>query len=275
MDSARGIPGFFQATAGALFGFQVTPVEKPRALAVYLPPHGEEMNRCRTLMADQARVLAARGIACTVLDYYGTGDSEGAFCAASWQTWQSDVAVVIEQLQQRFGPLPIMLVGLRLGGLVALDFVNTSPGIVSKLLLIQPVTNGSTYVNQLLRQRMAYLMSNDLPVEGTRELRERVERGESLEIGGYLFGCQLLMTVDSKQLKDMTAVEGLDIIWMEQVSESGKEVSLGSRKAIDQLKAQRNTVDAVTFCDPPLWQLHERDSAPKAVSALAAEEFIW
>jgi exosortase A-associated hydrolase 2 len=275
MDALNATPGFFQASAGALFGFQVTPVEQPRALALYLPPHGEEMNRCRTLMADQARALAAKGIACTVLDYYGTGDSEGAFSAATWDIWQADIASVITQLQQRHGPLPVMLAGLRLGALVALDFANRQPGGVTNLLLIQPVSNGNTYITQLLRQRMAYLMSNELPVESTQELRDRINRGEALEIGGYLFGSELLQTVDAKQMKAMTAVENMDITWMEQVSEPGKDVTAGSHKGIAQLQAQNNRVRAVTFCDPPLWQLHERDTAPQAVSQLSAMEFAW
>jgi len=58
------------------------PADGPVVLLV--PPLFEEMNRCRRLLADLGRALAARGIATVLPDLPGTGDSAAAAPVASW-----------------------------------------------------------------------------------------------------------------------------------------------------------------------------------------------
>ena len=53
------------------------------------------MNRCRAMVALQARAFAALGAGTLVLDPFGTGESSGEFVAASWATWGDDLQRVI------------------------------------------------------------------------------------------------------------------------------------------------------------------------------------
>ncbi|MDZ7782423.1 MAG: hypothetical protein U5K56_05590 [Halioglobus sp.] len=71
-------PGFLGEPGRRHFMLQFVCTGTPKAHIVYLPPFGEEMNRCRAAVAEQARQFAAMGYSCILIDFYGTGDSEGA-----------------------------------------------------------------------------------------------------------------------------------------------------------------------------------------------------
>jgi pimeloyl-ACP methyl ester carboxylesterase len=57
-----------------------------------LPPLFEEMNRTRALLASVMRALAAQGFECWLPDLPGTGESERALAAVSWQDWRDAAA---------------------------------------------------------------------------------------------------------------------------------------------------------------------------------------
>ncbi len=57
-----------------------------------LPPLFEEMNRTRALLASVMRALASRGFECWLPDLPGTGESERALEAVSWQDWREAAA---------------------------------------------------------------------------------------------------------------------------------------------------------------------------------------
>ena len=59
---------------------------------LFLPPLFEEMNRTRALLAATMRTLAAQGFACWLPDLPGTGESERALEAVSWQDWRDAAA---------------------------------------------------------------------------------------------------------------------------------------------------------------------------------------
>ncbi len=78
------------------------------------------MDRCRAWLAEQARALAGIGLACLLLDLYGTGDSEGDLAALDWETWLDDVERTAAWFKARTGLAP-MLWGLRTGALLAAE----------------------------------------------------------------------------------------------------------------------------------------------------------
>src|SRR5690349_4296190 len=76
-----------------------------RQSVLVLPPFAEEMNKCRPMLAAQARAFAAAGLDVLLLDLFGTGDSDGEFAEARWPRWQQDLQLarqwLISQLEMR------------------------------------------------------------------------------------------------------------------------------------------------------------------------------
>jgi exosortase A-associated hydrolase 2 len=247
------------------FTLQFVSSSSPKAHIVFVPPFGEEMNRCRSLVATQARSFASAGYSCTLVDFFGTGDSEGQLRDASLPMWQSNISTVFESVQ-RDCPAPVILWGLRLGGLLALHF-SMLPGCQPRdIILWQPVSSASLYITQVLRQRVASLMVRDLPPETTKEIRQRLADGEDVEVSGYTLSGALVGQIESIDVSLMSGLCAGTIYWLEHVTESGKEIGLASRKVVDQLSQQGNRIDVRTFCDPPIWQIHERDFAPQLLA---------
>lgn len=233
----------------------------PRAHIIHLPAFGEEMNRCRALVATQARQFAEAGYSCTVVDLYGTGDSEGEPSQASFEIWRGNVASAIAA-GKASADVPVILWGLRLGGLLALDFAAHSEQPIQQILLWQPVLSGKRYVTQLLRQRVASLVGKDLPPETTQEIRQRLDQGEAVEVSGYILGGQLLGDIEQASSLAATRLCEGSIHWFEHTEEPGEAASAGTVKQIAQLQEDGNSVSLQQFSDPPLWQLHKRDAAP-------------
>lgn len=229
---------------------------------VFLPAFGEEMNRCRALVATQARNFAARGISCTVLDFTGTGDSEGELAQASMEQWEANVHHVIDSRLSEC-EAPVVLWGFRLGATIALNICSqVSPSPVAAVLW-QPVLSGKRFVTQLLRQRVAGLVGKNLPPETTQDIRQKLADGAEVDVGGYLLGGRLIediekLSVDAAQISLGTAVH-----WFENVDESNVEVSFATQKAISRLSSNGLQVELKMFSDPPIWQLHKRADAPQ------------
>ncbi len=258
-------PHFLPGSRGRLFGLYMQGDTPPRDAFVYLPPFAEEMNRCRVLAAEQARRLAALGIATLLLDPYGTGDSDGDLEAASWSDWQADALAAAEWLGRRAGR-PVSLWGLRLGALLASSVFESAPQRFERLLLWQPVANGKQFLTQYLRLRVAWLMERDLPAETTDGIREALAGGRIVEVAGYPISGSLSAGIDAARLPGGdTDLAGKRVDWLENVAEAGAEPSVGARRAIAQLEQRNAAVRTITFCGAPLWQLHKRDSLPELI----------
>ncbi len=70
---------------------RVGPEDGPEIL--FVPPLLEEMNRCRALLVATMRRLADAGFLCTLPDLPGTGESERALNAVTWDDWREAVAL--------------------------------------------------------------------------------------------------------------------------------------------------------------------------------------
>jgi exosortase A-associated hydrolase 2 len=238
------------------------PKSRVKAHIIYIPPLAEEMNRCRALVATQAREFAELGFSCTLVDLFGTGDSEGELHRASLERWYENIDVVVQALCHQ-DDKPIYLWGLRLGGLLALDYCARSQHPVENIILWQTVSSSKRFVTQLLRQRVASLVSRGLPPETAKDIRQRLDNGEKVEISGYVFGGKLLSGIEAIDLSEVGPLCSGKIVWLENSDEPGQELGASARKMTESLKQQGNIVEVLEFTDPPLWQLHKRDDAPQ------------
>lgn len=267
-------PGFFSGAHGDLYKLDVMPIKDMRAQVMYLPPHGEELNRCRSLIAAQARVFAQNGIGCRVVDYFGSGDSDGDFSEGTLEIWQQDLATQVNELKAN-SSVPVYLVGFRLGALLAASYINNNVEAIKGALFIQPVIQGKQYVTQLLRQRMAGQMGAGVNTESTDQMRESILAGNNLEIGGYEFNSKLLIDIEKLSLTGNINLINQEIFWLEFEQNLGKGLSIGSQRAVDGLKDLGNSVEAECVFDPPIWQLHERASANKNLEFIKRVALKW
>lgn len=250
-------PKFFSGSEGNLFTLNTKPIGIPRGHVLYLPPVGEELNRCRTVIASHAKIFAAAGLECTVVDYYGTGDSDGDFCQGDLSIWQQDIAALVSSIHKEQDG-SIYLAGFRLGALFALSFINDNPNLVESCLLIQPVINGKQFVTQLLRQRLAGQINNGLGADSTEQMRAAMADGHNIEVGGYEFNSDLLLALDKLSISNFTSLNKVKCHWLEFQQIADKGLSIASKRTVDSLINNGNTVETQIASDPPIWQLNER-----------------
>lgn len=161
-----------------------------------LPSITEELNLARAVVAKQAHIFATQGIATVILDYTGTGDSEGEFEQMTCNDWLADIIHTGEWMVAQ-GVKRIILWGVRFGSLLALAH---QPLLTDKLPIMaqlhwKPVMNGKQFASQFLRIKQANsMMSNS--AEKTN-WREHILAGNTVEVAGYPLTASLLNSMEA------------------------------------------------------------------------------
>jgi exosortase A-associated hydrolase 2 len=226
------------------------------------------MNRSRRVAALLARRLAGAGHATLLLDPYGTGDSEGDFADASWETWRSDVGTAIAFLAAR-GHGRIALVGLRLGALLALDAARRVDG-VERIVLWQPVLRGDQMLTQFLRLRLAAGLTGGRSAgETTASLRARLQAGETLEIAGYALAPALATAIDGLRLGPLGVEAGVPLDWV-AVETSDAPPSPAQQEIVDDWRRHGLQVRLHRAAAEPFWSLQETTLAPALIELTAS-----
>ena len=258
-------PVFIELNGRRLFTLRFAPTGPVRGAMLYLPPFAEEMNRCRSHVAAQARALAAAGHVVWLLDPFGCGESEGDIIDANWDIWVDDAIAALACLAAESGHRPALW-SVRLGALLAIDVAQRAPQAVGDLLLWQPVADGKLFLTQYLRLRVASQMVNDGQPETTENLRGRLAAGEIIEVAGYPLAGSLAADIEARKLATMAPGTGRRIVWLEVVGKPEQALTAASRKAVAALEQAGANVAARTAVSPPIWQLHERADAPGLLS---------
>ena len=236
-----------------------------------VPPFGEEMNRCRAMVAMQARALSEFGFGTLVLDPRGTGDSSGEFCDAAWTGWRDDLQQGIDWLG-RAAHGCVAVWGIRLGAIMAAELAVRNPAI-TRLLLWQPVVNGKNYFTQFLRIRIAAEMETRGGVRSTDELRARSAAGEMVEVSGYLVGPELARSIDEARFPDAATLSSTKISWFEVVAST--EIVPPNFRTVDEYRAKAVAIEREAVIGPPFWQLHERTLTPSLLEATTKCVSAW
>lgn len=263
-------PFFLQAEQGQRFCLFHPPAGPCRGAVLYVAPFGEEMNKTRRMAAMQARDLAAHGFGVLLLDLHGCGDSSGDFSDARWDIWRDDLARGHQWLQSRLDR-PVSVWGLRLGALLALDYARGATHPVANLMLWQPVQNGSTFMTQFLRLRIA----NDMLAEGkkkssgTQALRAALRAGEVLEVAGYDLAPALAASIESLDAAAL-AVTGCPVHWFEAVQAEGRPISPAGAKVLAAWQSQGFAVDVHLVTCPPFWATQEVTECAALIAATSA-----
>jgi exosortase A-associated hydrolase 2 len=185
-------PFYFGGLTGQLFGVYDPPqIDRGRgSIVVLCYPYGQEYFYAFRAYRNLATGLARVGFHVFRFDYFGTGDSAGDVDQASLQRWIADVIAAVDETRSSLGHSSVSLVGLRLGASLAV-MAATECRDVDRLVLWQPVIQGSEYVADLQASHLKWLQNRSrvwsrvrlLPAEDellgsrvTQSLRRDLER---------------------------------------------------------------------------------------------------
>jgi exosortase A-associated hydrolase 2 len=178
-------PFFFPNGPYNLFGILHEPEVEPNGESfVFCHPFAEEKLWSHRVFVNFARELAKIGYTVLRFDYMGHGDSDGKFEESTIETRLSDIKCAIKLLRKRTN-CKINLVGLRLGATLASLVAEDEPSI-EKLILWDPIINGSAYMRKLLRINIATQSAVYKEVRfNTEDLIQKMNSGDTVNIDGY------------------------------------------------------------------------------------------
>ncbi len=148
-----------------LHALYLAPEGSAAAAVLVVSPWFEEKRTAHRALVTVGRALAAAGAAVLLPDLRGTGNSGGDASELTLDDWRADLRVAIDTLRAR-AAAPLCVVGVRAGALLAVELP------ADRLLLLQPVVQGKSYLRQLRtrRQMQDQLTGDAAPAVGAREI---------------------------------------------------------------------------------------------------------
>lgn len=262
------LPFFFNVEPGTRFClyYPPNPAVPSRGAILYVHPFAEEMNNTRRMAAQQARAFAALGYAVLQMDLFGCGDSCGDFSSGRWEQWKRDLAVAAEWLAERTSGQPLHLWGVRLGGLLALDFAAICK--VDTIILWQPFMNGRTCINQFLRQRLAAGMADDNAhaPRSTSALRaELVTRGR-IEVAGYELDAAMAKGIDACDAFNIAPLP-CDVHWFASGALAARKQAAGAARLAEHWTPLGVTLHVHAVDGLPFWATSDIAECPALLAA--------
>lgn len=263
-------PLFIESSTGKLFAIYWspaagTPINKA---IIHIPAFAEEMNKSRRMVALQARAFSNQGYAVLVFDLFGTGESIGDFGDATWQIWLQNIDTAIDWLKQQ-GAQSVDVWGLRMGALLAMDFVNYSKHRIERLIAWQPVLNGDVFITQFLRLRVAAaMMNNNAPREKTSDLKRQILEGQVIEVAGYLLNSDLVKPLIALRADRLNwHAEVNEVAIFEIVPSEDSPVLTGHTQLLAMLQEQNINTSLTKVVGDAFWASQEITEVPNLTKA--------
>ena len=267
----HALPFFFNVDPGTRFClyYPPNPGLPARGAILYVHPFAEEMNRTRRMAAQQSRAFAAMGYAVLQMDLFGCGDSCGEFSAGRWEQWKHDLTVAAEWLAERTSGQPLHLWGVRLGGLLALDFAAIRK--VESIILWQPFMSGRTCINQFLRLRLAAGTDHGAPLtpRSTSALRaELVTRGR-IEVAGYELDSTMVKGIDACDAVNIRPLP-CDVHWFASGARAARKLAAGTARLARHWTPLGVTLHFHAVDGAPFWAINDVAECPALLAATAS-----
>jgi exosortase A-associated hydrolase 2 len=274
--------GLFLTTPhGRSFCMRYPPVSGPipggssGLCVLVVPPFAEEMNKTRRMWTLLAAALAQRGVEVLIPDLHGTGESDGDFADARWEHWIEDLVATC-RLAREDGATRIVLVAVRLGALLALDFLRHAArqgaGLesapITQVILWQPVVNGEQFLTQFLRLKLAAGMRQQAGQQQTTStMRARMAQGESIEVAGYELSPALARSIDALNVVALASESLPPISWLEVSTSEPPALTPVGIRTVEALRRAGAQVETRAMSGEPFWALQEITVAPQLVDA--------
>lgn len=255
MSRSRLEPFFLDTPAGRLFLLLRAPPDADRCV-LFVPPFGEEMNKCRRQVTETAELLVLAGYAVLLPDLFGTGDSAGEFHEATWNTWRHNIVSAIAWSGGQGLPVDAV-VATRLACLLAAQALKEAQHTVDCTAFWQPIGSGQQFMTQFLRLRVATSMMQDSGKETVDELKARLQRGDSVQVAGYSLGGALWQAIDHLELEPLLHTRlGRLSMWEIGRGEEGELSILGKRLLRSAIERGLD-VSAGRLSGEPFWSSTE------------------
>lgn len=268
---------FINGSTGKLFAIYWPPnCETALGKAIiHIPAFAEEINRSRSMVALQARAFAEQGYAVLVLDLFGTGDSAGDFGEATWDIWLQNINAGIDWLKGQHVS-SIYLWGLRIGALLAMDFVNRGLHPIERLIAWQPVLKGDTFITQFLRLRVAAaMMDNDAPQEKTSDLKRHILAGQFIEVAGYWLNPNLIKPLIALCADRFNWLAVKDVAIFEVVSSEDSPATLGNTELLTIFQKENINASLTKVIGEAFWANHGSNGAPDLIKTTCETIGQW
>jgi exosortase A-associated hydrolase 2 len=163
------------------------------------------------------------------------------------------------------------LVGLRRGALLAVDVGPDLAFPPRRIVLWQPVTNGSAALSHFLRLRLAASMMGSVREKETTERLRRTlfQERRSLEVAGYELAPELASAIEALHLAGLANASLAPIDWFEVVAD-GRPVQPASRRIIELWQGKGLEVNAHSIAGEPFWSTPEVSVVPPLLAATVA-----
>lgn len=276
LSTPRVEPFFFDAEPGTRFCLYHAPDPhvEPRGAILYVHPFAEELNRTRRMAALQSRAFAALGYAVLQIDLFGCGDSCGDFHDGDWNLWKSDLALAAGWLAERTSG-PLHLWGVRLGGLLALDFARSAA--VDSIILWQPFMSGRACINQFLRLRLARMQEASLlapaaagaPPRSTAALRAQLAVHGVIEVGGYEVAVPLVRAIDACDAAHIR-LRPCTLHWFASAAAAPSKVADSAARLAERWAADGVALHFYQVAGVPFWAGDDNAECPALLEATSA-----
>lgn len=276
LSTPRVEPFFFDAAPGTRFCLYHAPDPhvEPRGAILYVHPFAEELNRTRRMAALQSRAFAALGYAVLQIDLFGCGDSCGDFHDGDWNLWKSDLALAAGWLAERTSG-PLHLWGVRLGGLLALDFARSAT--VDSIILWQPFMSGRACINQFLRLRLARMQESSVPAPGsttapprsTAALRAQLAVHGVIEVGGYEVAVPLVRAIDACDAAHIR-LPPCTVHWFSSAAAVPSKVAESAARLAERWAADGVALHFHQVAGVPFWAADDTPECPALLQATDA-----
>ena len=197
-------PFFFGPSDRQLFGVFHPPSGGPaRDWGVVLcQPLEHEFYNAHRCLRQLAQALSDDGLAVLRFDYFGTGDSAGAWEETSLAQWLDDIDCAIAEMRWR-GCARVCLAGLRFGATLAALF-SAERRRVDALVLWEPVASGEAYLRELE-------VFHQTQTAGTAAARP----GAKPELLGFEYSGQMRREIGRVDLRVTSQGLGCDVLLIE------------------------------------------------------------
>ncbi|MFQ5678535.1 MAG: alpha/beta fold hydrolase [Gemmatimonadota bacterium] len=225
------------------------------------PPLGHEYvvsHRALRLLAERS---SRSGRPALRIDYYGTGDAPGRIEAATLPVWIHGTGLALDVVKRRTRSRTASLIGLRVGGTIALAS-GLQRGDIGSLVLWDPVLDGQSYLAELRRRHEDWARAYEV------NHWKSPPTGEN-HVLGYPISPSLRKSVEAVQAGELQRAPAFRVLLVLSRLEPSAE------RLVESLKKLDVSVDLLTSPEAAVWNQSVDVVVPAAPTGVLSEILAW